>query len=288
MSVISIHEIWKGRDADGALDDTRYVRCFRVWTNSGADDGTVVGTALAGAPWLIYPGAPHPDDPRAFCISARPNNDLGNKGWLVSVTYSTKRELGQQPQDDDIEISWDEEDFERPILKDRDGKAVLNSAGDFPDPSPMGSDSILIATIDLNVAAVPAYLRAYRKAINTDAFTIEGLTVNAKHARVRRIKMGKRRFRAAYPFREVSIELAITDNNEDDWEIRFLDAGYRRLNDGTGPIKIVNDDQTEPTAPVLLDGAGQPIVNPTPDNAVYREVGWYRLKTFVGNIPGIT
>lgn len=299
MSVIHIHEIWKGRDADGSVDDTRYQRVFRIWTDSGADDGAVVGTALALPPWNIFPGAVYPTDPRAFCIGAKPNNDIGNKGWICAATFSTKRELAALPQDDEIQISFDEEDMDVPVLKDRDGKAVLNSAGDYPDPPPMASDSIMVAKIALNVAALPAYVRAYRKSINLDAFTIEGMAVDAKHARVRKIALGNRKYRGSNPFREVSIDLAITDNDEDDWEIRFLDAGFRRINTsgsgsgsgsggGTGLIKIVNDDQTEPTAAVLLDGNGQPLSNPTPDNAVYRTAGFYRLKAFVGNIPGCT
>lgn len=301
MTVVHIHEVWRGRDADGQLDDTRYTRVFRVWTDNGADDGAIVGAALAAAPWNVFPGAAFPNDARAFCIGCKPNNDLGNKGWICAATYSTKRELAQAPEDDEIEISWDEEDIEVPVLKDRDKKAVLNSAGDFPDPPPVASDSILIAKIELNVAAVPAYIRSFRKSINQDAFTIDGLDVHEKHARVRRISLGKRRYRGSNPFRPVSIELAITDNDEDDWEIRFLDAGFRRINIGgsgsgsgsgsggsTGLIKIVNDDQTEPTSAVLLDGNGQPLANPSPDTAIYRTAGFYRLRTFVGNIPGCT
>lgn len=290
MSVISIHEIWKGRDADGSVDDTRYTRVFRIWTNNPADDGAVVGSALATAPWNIYPGRVYPTDSRAFCIGCRPNNDLGACGWIAAATYSTKRELAQEPQNDPIEISWDEEDIEVPVIKDRDGHAVLNSAGDPPDPPVMASDSILVAKIELHVAAVPAYLRAYRKSINSTAFKIDGLTVNAKHGRVRRMSLGKQKFRGSYPFRDVSIELAITDNDEDDWELRFLDAGFRKAVLVSGTTyrmeKITNADKTEPTLPVPLDGNGLPLADPTPETCIYNEVKYYRLKNFVSNIPG--
>jgi hypothetical protein len=287
MAVESIREIWRGRDADGQLDDTRYTRVFRIWTTSGADDATVVGAALALPPWNIFPGAVHPNDPRAFCVGARPQNDLGPKGWICAATFSTKRELAQDPTDDDIEISFDEEDIDVPVIKDRDGEAVLNSAGDYPSEPIMAQDSILICKIDLNVAAWPSYLRAYRKTINQDQFKIEDLTIDAKHARVRRISIGKKRYRASNAYRSLSIELAILDNDEDDWEIRFLDQGYRRKT-GAGKLETItlDGDGTEPTTPVLLDGSGDVLASPTPATAVFREAKFYRLQNFVGVIPG--
>lgn len=291
MAVVSIQEIWRGRGGDFGADESTLTRVLRIWTNNGADDENVVMAALALPPWNIWPGAAHPNNSNAFCTGCRPNNDLGNRGWIAPVTYSTKKEMTQAPENDPIEISWDEEDIDVPVVKDRDGKAVLNSAGDPPDPPVMAPDSILIAKIELNAAAIPAYVKAYRKSINSDAFEIEGLLVNAKHARVRRMSLGKQKYRGSLPYRNISIELAITDNDEDDWEIRFLDAGYRRkVSDGGSPPaytmeKIVNSDGTEPTAPVPLD-TGQPIVDPTPDNVNFVEVGYYRLKPFIGNIPG--
>lgn len=292
MAVISIHEIWKGRDGESTLDDTQYTRVFRVWTNSGSDTADTIMLAMASTPWFVYPGVLYPTDTRAFCASVRPNNDLGNRGWLVTASYTSKQEFAERPENDPVKISWDEEDIEVPIVKDRNGHAVLNSAGDPPDPPVMASDSILIARITCNAASRPAYIRAYRKAINTDAFTIDGLTVNARHARVRRISMGENKYRGSYPFRDISIELAILDNDEDDWDIRFLDAGFRRRMDmgGTPPEyqmqKIVNDDNTEPSQAVPLDGGGMVLHNPTPDTCVFQTVEWYRRKTFVGVIPG--
>lgn len=286
MAVESIREIWRGRDADGSLDDTRYTRVFRIWTTSGADDATVVGAALANAPWNVAPGKVHPNDSRAYCIGARPQNDMGPLGWICAATYSTKRELATLPENDDIEISFDEEDIDAAAIKDRDGDAILNSAGDYPSEPIMYQDSILIAKIELNVPALPSYLRAYRKTINADAFKIEDITVDAKHARVKRMSIGKKRFRAANPYRSVSIELAILDNDEDDWEIRYADAGYRKKVSGKLVSMTLDGDGTEPTSPLFLDGSGGQLANPTPGTVVFREAKVYRLKPFIGNIPG--
>jgi hypothetical protein len=289
MAVEHIHEIWKGRDADGQLDDVRYTRLFRIFTTSGADDGTVVGNALAAAPWNVYPGATHPNDPRAYCIGARPQNDLGPRGWICAASYSTRKELAAAPENDHIEIDLDEEDIDVPVVKDRDGKAVTNSAGDFPAEPVMAQDSLTIARIECNVVTIPAYALTYRKSINSDTFTIEGLTIGPKKARLRRMKLGKKRFRATNPFRSLQIELALLDDDDDDWEIRFADRGFRKkVTSGGGHTyeKILSDDGTEPTDPPFLNGSGAPLANPTIDNIVYREVGYYKLKTFGGVIPG--
>lgn len=294
MAVINVREIHRGRDGQGSLEETTYTRVFRVWTSTGSDEASVILTYLAGSPWNLYPGAAYPQDSRAWCTGARPTQDLGPLGWLVTATYSTKRERAERPEDDPIKISWDEEDYDVVVQKNRNGKAVLNSAGDYPNPALTAQDSILICTIEANVAALPTYLRTYRKAINQAAFVIDGLTVSAKHARVRRISLGQSKYRGTFPFRDVRIELAITDNDEDDWELRFLDRGFRKKvsNGATPPVytreKIVSDDGTEPTEPVLLNGSGAVLADPTPDNAVFIEVPFYRLKQFIGNIPGCT
>lgn len=284
MAVRDSFEVWRGRGGDSSQDETTYVRVIRVWTDNPADDEDVVAAHCATEYGIAH--GVQLTGKSAWCVSVKATNDLGPCGWLLTSTWSSKQEFATAPEDDPVEIEWDEEDLEVPVLKDRNGHAVLNSAGDFPDPLPVASDSILIATITFKTAASGVALRSYRKSINSDAFTIDGLTVNAKHARVRRIKLGKRKFRGSDPYRDGTVELAITDNDEDDWEIRWLDAGYRYLEAGKRRKATSDGDDTDPISPILLDGSGGRLASPSPATAVFNVTEYYRLKTFIGNIPG--
>ncbi len=125
MGVVSIHEIWKGRDADGGLDDTRYTRVFRIWDRqrlqptpplSVPRSRQLRGTSIRGRRIRTT------HEPSASELVR--TTILANKGWICAATYSTKRELAKKPEDDDIEISIDEEDVDVTVVKDRDNKAV--------------------------------------------------------------------------------------------------------------------------------------------------------------------
>lgn len=286
MAVVNSWVMWTGRGADSKTDETTFVRLIGVTTNDASDDEDVV-YAYINTTYGIAHGAQLLGK-AAWCISIKIDNNNGPFGWIATCTFSSKVELASLPENDPVEIDWDEEDIQVPVLKDRNGEAVLNSAGDFPDPLPVADDSILVANITFKTAATGAVLKAFRKSINSDAFTIDGVTVSAKHARVRRIKLGKVKYRGSNPYRDGSIQLAILDDSEDDWEIRWLDAGYRYVDAGKRK-KITSDgDDTEPTTPVMLDGSGGILASPSPATAVFNVTPYYRLKTFVGNIPGVS
>lgn len=276
------------RSATSSLDETVYTRVIGVRMDDVDDDEDAV-QAYVFSLYGIKHGATL-GTKNAWCNNVTAKSFAGSPFcWEYTATFSSKIEMDEDdPVDDPVEIEWDEEDIDVPVLKDRNGDAVLNSAGDFPDPLPVGQDSIMVATITFKTTADANTLTTFRKSINTDAFVIEGKTVNAKHARIRKIKLGKRKWRGDNPYRDGTIELAILDNDEDDWEIRWLDAGYRYLDSTTGKLKkaTTEGDDSDPVQPVLLDGSGNRLASPSPSTAVFNETPWYRLKTFVGNIPG--
>ena len=84
--------------------------------------------------------------------------------------------------------------------------------------------------------------------------------------------------RGATTFFQVSFTMHIQKNG---WKLSILDAGFRRK-DGLGKMyKITSDgDSSTPGQPVLLDGSGDVLDNPSPSNAVFREFTVYETKAF--------
>ena len=129
MAVISFKKIHNGRDGDDDGKARRYTEVYRAVTNSNHDTAV---TVLAAAPAF---GAVYSGDMAAFCRRRRARNESFSKRvWIVTLAYSTEREIEENPLDDPAIITWDTDPFQKPVVKDRDGKAHLNSAGDPFDP----------------------------------------------------------------------------------------------------------------------------------------------------------
>ena len=273
MSVTSFLEIHDGRDgADDVRGRTavrRYTRVFRATTSSDFDDANTV-VAHASCPRL---GNVYPRDIGAWCRGRRANS-VNKRLWIVTATYSSEREMEEDPGADPPQFTWSTQQFQKIYVKDRDGKAIVNSAGDPYDPPIEGDDSRWSCTVTRNVASVPSWLLSYKDAVNSEAFTIDGISVNAGSAKLQNIQIGPLQTRNDITFRQLSLTLTFAES----FAVEVLDAGFC-YKDGTEQKRILVDGG-EPTAPVLLDGAGAVLANPTQDNAVYNEHNIYQEKSF--------
>lgn len=175
----------------------------------------------------------------------------------------------------------------RAITRDRDGNAILNSAGD-PILQTM-EDNTLSFTITANVASVPAYALSLRNTCNSGPITVAGLLIAAEMARfiLPSSWLSEPKARNDISYYELTYELQIDEI--DKHYGRPLDAGFRALT-GLVPEKrktIVNGDGSEPSEPVLLDGEGYVLEDPTPEDAVYLTVKKYPMADY-SVLPGVT
>lgn len=271
MAVVSAKEIWQGRNG---TDDTRvraYTRVWRVITDSRHDDSTVVMPACG-----IIPGSLHPNDATAFCRSADASNDSENPYiWQVTFTYSNERELQDNPLNDPADIQWADEPYQRPLVVDKDGDLVLNSAGDWFDPPYMIDDSRLVVTVTKNVGAVPSYILGYRNVVNSDSFTVDGVGVPSGKAKIKAISVSGKQERNGVVYRTLTIPIYL---DEDGWKVKILDQGMFQVVAGQRqPCTILGKSVS---VPVPLDGNGLQLQNPSPTNCVAREFDGYKTKVF--------
>lgn len=294
MTVTYIGETGRGRGAENNQGEKTYTRTFILKTSSQSDGPGAVGSHGS----LPVIGNTHPEDGNAYCSSIRVDNTWPWKGWTVTCTYTNNRVLHPtDPEQDEILISFQSEIYQEVVTVDINGDAVLNSAGDFFVEAPMRDAARLIATVQVNLTSVPAWILSYQNAINNSAITIGGLAVGQYKAKMQNIRVSERKYRGSTAYYELTFDVHL---NKDTWIYRPVDNGLRYLatipNESTSDSddtivalkNIVNPgDQQEVTTPVLLDGNGGIVTDPTPANAVYLEYHIYPELDFTA-LPGIT
>ena len=268
MPITQVNEIWQGRSGSGDLKSgRRYSRVFRVLTNSNFD--TAVEATATGTPVI---GNLFPSDNTAFCQNVTATQEaFSPRVWIVTATYSTEQEVTDNPLGDPTEYVWGTEQFQRPYFKDRSGNAILNSAGDPYDPPVDGDDSRTSVTMTRNVSTVPAWFLDTRDKLNSAPYNVGGIGVAAERAKIQKVTAGKQQSRNQIEFITISATLHVQSES---WQKSILDAGFRKK-DGTDRKKITNDDGTEPSSPVPLDGSGGVLADPTTTNAVFKDFDIY-------------
>lgn len=274
MTATFKEEILSGRTARNSKGARTYTRKFRVLSNDKTDGPFEVGST-SGLPLI---GSAHPEDANAFCIELTVENTEPYAGWTVTANYSDERVIDDNPTDDAAEINWGSEQFQKVAVVDRDGNLIVNSAGDLFDPPAMIDDSRRVVTVSKNLATVPSWILDYQDAINSDTFTIDGISIGVGKAKMQAVTVGPKQRRNSTVFRTVNFTIHL---QRDGWVLDILDAGFNRIPTGDTSNRVpITLDGVLPSAPYPLNGAGAPLKNPSPTNCVFRSFNVYKTRTF--------
>jgi len=98
--------------------------------------------------------------------------------------------------------------------------------------------------------------------------------------------VGQRELRGSTIFYPFTMEVHVNDRG---WRFRPLDQGLRQRDPQAGLIHCRNlpGDGQKITSPIMLNGAGVALENPSPSNAVFGDFKKYPELDFSG-LPGIT
>lgn len=263
----------RGRSAANTKGVRTYTRVALFRTSSQDDDEYDVGSH----PSVPLIGSVHPSDSGAWCTQLTVENTNFWAGWTVTAQYSSENELAENPVFEPATFDWDGEQFESVAMIDRNGDAVCNSAGDiFTDPPAMKDDSRPICTVTKNLAVVPTYILTYQDAVNSTAFTLDGLTIGAGLAKMNRVSVSRKQLRNGYTFRVVTFDIHLQRTG---WAIKPIDVGFRKKS-GTDRMGITNDDGTEPKVKVFLNGSGAVIADPEAADVVSLSFDVYDAQDF--------
>lgn len=272
MTVSYLGEITGERSATNSLGKRSYTRAFKLTTSTTAEGAYAVGSH-ANLPNI---GAVFPDDASAWCVSLDVKNSDPWKGWTVTAQYSSEKELKENPTDDPAKITVSTEQYQKVAETTVDGYSIVNSAGDIFDPPHMMDDSRRVITVSKNMLTAPLWILDYADVVNSDAFTVLGVTYEIGVAKVQRISISGTQVRGAYNFLSVQIDIHL---RRDGWILEPLDVGFRYLS-GSYRKAITSDDGTPITTPVMLDGSGLVLADPTSASAIYGSFTIYKTDTF--------
>jgi hypothetical protein len=221
-------------------------------------------------------GSVHPDTATMWCVDVEIINHAPYSGWRVTASYSSEREQAEDPLDDPAIVGpWDSDSYQEVAEVDTNDELILNSAGDPFDPPLMKDFSRRNVTVRKNVAAVPSWFLDYEDAVNSDVFTVGGLSIQVGKAKCKKTGVSEKKTRNGIDYYEVTTLIHFSKKG---WKRRVLDVGFRQLSDdGLSRVKITVMSDADPpeaenvSAPVPLDGAGRVLADPTPATATYLE-----------------
>ena len=293
-----------GRVAGAELDYQRpYDSTSRLqWlavTNSNADsEATVYQYGLDNGILPLPYVSPHPTLNGHYCRSVKVRQASGApRHWTIDAEYSSAPTKDGENEENPLlrpaKIQWRTNQYRQAIEKDITGKAILNSAGDYFDPPIEVDRSRWTASVSKNVATVPGYLLDYADAINNNSFSISGLSVEQYTAKVQDISISELKIEGDVLYYEFSYSLEFRREKWQPFEV--LDQGYRNkvlLTEGGQTVSHLEHimDAGKPrrpvSSPVLLDGAGKVLADPTPQRAKFIDFTVYYARSF-SVLPGL-
>ncbi len=249
---------------------------------------------------LPLTGSPYPGNPFCTCrtVSAKTSNTPGV--YEFTAKYS---DANSSTEDEDKDGSTNENPLldspiirsmssmnQRAITRDRDDKAILNTAGDPLKASKM--DNTIGFQISQSVAGIPGWLLGMRNSLNDSPIRVAGLYIDTEQARFILPSgwLSEKKSRNDIDYYDFNYEILIDERDE---HAAFpLNAGFRELVPGPvfgdpGVLKTITEkDGSEPSDPVPLGLDGLKIENPTPDNAIFQRIDRYELRDFT-QLPGV-
>lgn len=241
-----------GRTASNTRGVRNYQRVFVLETTSQSEEAYQVGSH----PSLPQIGDLYPYDSAAYCDSISVTQTDGWKVWRVTCNYTSEWDLTN------AKISWDTEQFQKVAAYEYNGDGIVNSAGDPFDPPALMDDSRRVITVTKMMTEVPTWILSYQDAVNSDAFTIDGVSIAIGKAKMQRVSVSEPRQINLTTYREVTFQIHL---QRDGWDLQILDAGFRDASFNT----LYNVDGTRPTAPIPLNGLGARLDSTNPADAVF-------------------
>jgi len=260
MAWVSTTELPR-QTAQETMRGREYRRVFHVLYDSVSNTAFQAAHA-SGIPKVLDE---HPDDSTAVCETPHADRNAEQPMlWTVECNYATPSGRSDtysqiDPMDRDAEVSWEFWEIEEPAEKDKDGVAILNSAGQPFDPPVMRTVQFPVFVVTRNEISLNAItLQLYSNVVNSSQFAIGSLVAAPGQAKLK-VRNAQYIREAQYSYWRITYEIAFCFTTPEGWQAKVLDQGTMSKQwDGTSmKLADIKDFMGTPvSAPVLLDGNG--------------------------------
>lgn len=260
MSIVNVTKKWSISDSqrEGDADNIPVYSATSGWqveVSTAADDEMVA---------LKAPGLPahleaHPSDSRLLCqrLDARRESDAPRFFVVTASWGEADTKKPKDPLQDPPIVDWSYEADMVPVDRDADGKAIVNTAGESPDP-PLTKpvhDPVLHTEFNVRNFSSLAGREYIGKVCNHSLLGYETHEPKMKNLTAKYIE--EMRNRVLKKYWHISMDIQFRKGG---WWTRMLNAGYRQLvtaSDGTKKLEIIKDRHDNAVnAPYPLDVKG--------------------------------
>ncbi len=226
-------------------------------------------------------GDAHPIKRYAFLKSLTPKARAGSRLiWDVTGAYEERPDRqpdeAENPLEEPTTLSWSSEARSVAESKDKDGKAIVNSAGQQFDPPLTGDRHTLVATLRYNSAVFNPVLGVdFQDSVNEAATTVGNVNINPRQGKILEIGSEERFFEDLI-YWEVTIKVGL---RRETWDRVVLDMGIYGLDDDGKIVRLITEDGEEATEPLKLNGSGK-VLDPQTAPAAFRTFRVAKEKNF--------
>jgi hypothetical protein len=271
MAIVTEEDLYGG-SARADRGNTTYVRQFRAIADSSLDRPksivaavrTQFGIAIGDHYKVLSPLdgiTVLEEDTNAFLAEFNAVLDgQADDGcqWTVTVTYSSADGEGQfppNPIDHPTKVNYTSSRQDKVPTEDRDGNAIVNSAGESFSHVPAIDEYRNVIQIQRNVAVWdPDLANDYKGTVNIGPFTVGPKTYPAGTVKCNDIKADWDFHVECGWYWVVDFEFEV---NLGGWDTHLLDEGMRYRDATSHKLKAINDENGQPVGdPTPLDGTG--------------------------------
>ncbi len=216
-------------------------------------------------------GDAHPIKRYAFLKSLTPQLHASENRliWDVTGAYEERPDRepdeAENPLEEPTTLSWSSEARSIAETKDKDGNAIVNSAGQQFDPPLTGDSHTLVATLKYNSAVFnPVQGVDFQDSVNEAATTVGNVNINARQGKILEIGAEERFFEDII-YWEVTVKVGL---RRETWDRVVMDMGIYGLDDDGKIVRLITEDGEEATEPLKLNGSGK-VLDPQTAPAVF-------------------
>lgn len=294
MAIISFDRVWFGETSQRTMQGgRRYQELFRAISNAGDTDNESNVRAHPNCPFVgqsvFYDGDQYWANEIEVTRARESRIEfLARVNWTNQLNQ-LDLEWDTAPTERIARYEWSTGSYMVAMYRDMQGKTILNSAGDPPDPPPEVPHGFSICTVTRHVPQTPPWITKIKYRINESPFVVDGMQVAKGCGRIEDVRVSDWKQWGNVLYRTLTLEIAVREPEEvvgtlydggtdtqatsrQGWDLLQFNQGLNEISGfrNNEPVKqrILLDSELA-VDPQALDLQGKRIKDPEPGDYIH-------------------